>query len=350
MQALVTGGTGLLGSNLVRLLVAEGHSVKVMARSAEKVRAQLGDLDVEVVIGDMADVPAFASELAGVDVVFHTAAYFREYFNVGDHWKTLEKINVEGTIQLLDAAEAHGVSKVIHVSSSGVIGADPSGQPSDESIAPDAHSMANLYYRSKVVAEERIATWLESHTTPVTLILPGAIFGPGDAGPTAAGRIITDFLNGKLPANPPGGFNVIDARDVAQAMLNAVEKGGNGERYIIGNRYAKVSEILGIVAAVSGRPKLRMNLPYPMAMVFATVTEWMAHLRGTEAQVTRNAMRTLQHNIDLNSNKARRELDLTPRPLEETFRDAVIWFAQNGYVQNELPALKSGQVASRAGA
>ncbi len=340
MKAFVTGSTGLLGNNVVRHLVAQGHSVKALARSSEKTRKLFGDLDVEVVVGDMEDIPGFEAAMAGCDVVFHTAAYFREYYGTGDHWHKLEAINVQGTVNLLDAAEAAGVGKVIYVSSSGVIGATPTGEPGDETTPPDENTLRNLYFRSKVLAEERITDWLKTHHLPVVLILPAAIFGPGDAAPTTIGQLIVDFLHGELPIIPPGGLGVIDARDVAQSMLAAVDKGRSGERYIIRNRYASIKEILNIIAKISGQPMPRIRPSYPVMLAFAQLSEWGARLTGNDPLITVGEVHTLNSQPERLSDKARQELEFAPRPVEDTLRDEVMWFVENGYIRTELPALQ----------
>jgi dihydroflavonol-4-reductase len=125
MDAFVTGSTGLLGNNLVRLLVQQGHKVKALVRSREKAAKLFAGLDLAFIQGDMKDIEAFAPELEGSDVLFHTAAYFRDYYQPGDHWQELELINVTGTVQLLEQAEKAGVKKTIYVSSAGVIGSSP---------------------------------------------------------------------------------------------------------------------------------------------------------------------------------------------------------------------------------
>ena len=122
MKAFVTGSTGLLGSNLVHALIDADYEVKALVRSTEKAQKILGHLDIEFVKGDMLNVDAFAAEVAGCDVLFHCAAYFREYYSSGEHENLLEKINVDGTINILNAAEKQGVKKTIYVSSGGVIG------------------------------------------------------------------------------------------------------------------------------------------------------------------------------------------------------------------------------------
>src|SRR5689334_1312581 len=126
MKAFVTGSTGLLGNNLVRLLVEQGHEVKVLARSRKRAELLFAGLDVNIVEGDMLDIPGFAAAMEGCEVLFHTAAYFRDYFQPGDHWKLLDAINIQGTHALLIEAERRGIQQVIYTSSSATIGVDSS--------------------------------------------------------------------------------------------------------------------------------------------------------------------------------------------------------------------------------
>lgn len=337
MKAFVTGSTGLLGSNLVHLLAEQGHDVKVLARSREKAAKLLGDR-AQVVLGDMENVAGFAAALDGVDVLFHTAAYFREYYGPGDHWATLERINVRATIQLLEEAERRGVKKAIYVSSSGVIGARADGKPSDESTPPGRLTMQNLYLKSKVVAEQAIYEFLKTHALPVALILPTVIFGPRDAGPTGSGKVILDFLTSKFPVIPPGGISVVDARDVAQSMINAVERSKSGERYIITNEYQSIGDILGTLNRITGVPAPARRIPYPAALAFAYLSEARSRVTGAESAVTVNNVRILHAAVQVRSDKAKRELGATFRPFEETLRDEVAWYIENGYVPEKAAA------------
>src|SRR5258708_24023837 len=132
-SAFVTGATGLLGNNLVRLLVSRGVHLKALVRSREKAEKQFADLPVEFVVGDMTNVSGFASQLAGTDVVFHTAAYFRESFKGSKHWKQLHKTNVRGTAELLSHAYRAGVRRLVHTSSVAVLNGAP-GQLIDETM------------------------------------------------------------------------------------------------------------------------------------------------------------------------------------------------------------------------
>lgn len=326
MKAFVTGSTGMVGSNLVRLLLEQGHDVIALARTPAKAAKQLGESPrLRVVKGDMDSVSDFAQHLSGSDVLFHTAAYFRDYYGNGDHWPMLEKINVKGTLELLDKAEQAGVKKVIYVSSSGVLDSRREGMVDENSPAGDMQSR-NLYFKSKVLAEQALMKWLKTHSLPVVQILPSWIWGPGDAAPTAAGQLVLDYLNGKLPGIVEGRSNLVDARDVAQAMINAVEKGRSGERYLISNTPATLEELLLGLQKVSGLPAPTMRIPYPVALMVCYASEFSARLRSKDTLMTVEGVRTLQDRGTFSAAKAKRELGATFRPLEETLRDTVMWY------------------------
>jgi dihydroflavonol-4-reductase len=326
MHAFVTGSTGLLGNNLVRLLVAQGHRVTGLMRSEAKARGLLGDVDVAFVRGDMRDVEGFAAALRGCDTLFHTAAYFREYYQPGDHAAALDEINVRGTLALMAAADARGVGRCVHVSSGGTIGVKSDGSPGDEDTPPPPVAATNLYFKSKVDGDAALRGWRAPHGMAVIEILPGWIWGPGDAAPTSAGQLALDFLAGKLPAVPDGGTCVVDARDVAQAMISAAERGRDGEKYIVGGSFATMAEILAGLERASDVRGPRVHLPHGVAMAFAAVSEVIARLTGRPLLISREAVRTLHAKLRMTSAKAERELGAHFRPLDETLRDVVAWY------------------------
>lgn len=334
MHAFVTGGTGLLGNNLVRLLLQQGHQVSALVRSRAKAASLFAGLDVRLVEGDLLDVTAFGPALEGCDVLFHTAAYFREYFQPGDHWARLEAINVRGTIMLLEEAERRGVGKAIYTSSSGVIGMRPGQTWGDEQDGPDEHVVQNLYFKSKLLAEHEITRFLKQSALPVVLILPGWMFGPGDSAPTSSGQIVLDFLNRKLPGVIQGGGAPVDVRDVAQGMIAAVERGRSGERYIIGgDHFVTFDELFTILEQVSGVPAPRIPLPYAFMLTYAAISEAYGRLTGKPVLATINGVKTLRARRTTRSDKALRELGVTLRPLEATLRDEVAWFRSQGPVR-----------------
>jgi dihydroflavonol-4-reductase len=235
--AFVTGATGLLGNNLVRLLVERGVKVRALARSRSKAERQLAGLaGVEIVQGDLQNIPGFAGALSGVDVVFQTAAYFRDSYKGGNHSDNLRRINVVGTRELLHTAYAAGVRRMVHTSSIAVLDG-PRGACVNETMTRELDH-ADDYYRSKIEADQQVFDFLATHPDMfVTLVLPAWMHGPGDLGPTSAGQLVCDFVQRKLPGIPPGSFSVVDARDVAFAEIAAAEKGRRGERYLAAGRH-----------------------------------------------------------------------------------------------------------------
>jgi dihydroflavonol-4-reductase len=326
-NAFVTGATGLLGTNLARELARQGWRVKVLARSRAKVERVLGGIELDAVLGDMEDVAGLSAALQGCDTLFHCAAYFREYYAPGQHEGKLERINVQGTIELLDVADRAGMGRVVYVSSSGVLGLSGSSGTVDES-APYALESSNLYFQSKIQAEQRVFEWLKSHRTPVVLILPGWMFGPFDEAPTASGRLVQDFLARKIPAIIPGGANVVDARDVATAMIRSVEHGSTGERYIVAGSPVSLEEIALTLERLTGIPAPRLRLPYPAALLAAWLSQTAASLRGGQSLLTVSGVRTMREAMRhaLSSAKAERDLGASFRSLSETLQDEINWF------------------------
>ena len=344
MNVFVTGSTGFLGNNLVRQLLERGYTVQALARTREKARTVLAGLDVEIVEGDMRDVPAFADRLEGCDLLFHTAAYFREYFQPGDHGPTLEAVNVAGTVKLFEAAERAGVRRAVHTSSSGVIGVKADGSSGDETTPPGTRQLQNLYFRSKVEADLAITRFLSNARLEVVTVMPGWMHGPGDVGPTSAGQLVLQLLERKLPGLLDGGSSTVDVRDVADGLIAAAEGGSIGGRYIVGGRYVSFADLAAALTRVTGVPAPKRTIPPVLLETLARVAERASRFTNRPSNLTLDGVRTLHLKLDASSERAVGELGVTFRPLEDTLRDAVAWFQENGYVSTQsakLPAALS---------
>jgi dihydroflavonol-4-reductase len=331
--AFVTGATGLLGNHLVRQLLGGGSHVKALVRSRSKAEAQFAGLPVEIVTGDMCNVSGFAQHLRGVDVVFHTAAYFRESYTGGRHRDELFRVNVEGTRDLLSHAYGAGVRHFVHTSSSSVL-TGKRGQLIDETMSRPVGEAPD-YPRSKLQSDAEVAAFLKSHPdASACTVLPGWMVGPGDIGPTASGQLILDFLRGKLPGIPPAQFPVVDARDVAQAHIEAAHSGRRGERFLVAGRCMEMSELFCILQEVSGIAAPRRHVPLSLLYALAVVNEAWHFVSRKPVLISLVAVRWMAHERgrqNCDSTKAQLELGTHFRPVRETLRDTVDWYRQNGW-------------------
>jgi dihydroflavonol-4-reductase len=336
VKAFVTGSTGLLGSNLVNALIAAGYEVKALARSREKAEKLLHHSSVEIVVGDMENILAFSPQIAGSDVLFHTAAYVHETFEPGNHWPKLEKINIQGTLELFAQAEKYGVRIAIHTSSTSVLGVGLNGMPSNENTPPDNFTHSDPYARSKLLVEQAIKDFLKTSRMSVILILPSGLLGPQDSGPTLPGKSVIQILERKLPIIPPGGASMVDVRDVAAAMISAVECGRRGERYIVSNNYYTIKQLAEVVGKITRVPIPTQSIPYPLLNILAHISEIASRITAQPPMMSVTALRTMHRKQEVSAEKAIRELHATFRPFEETVQETINWFLANGYVQSAV--------------
>lgn len=334
--AFVTGATGLLGNNLVRELVKLGWTVKALARSREKAVRQVGDLaGVEIVVGDMTDVNSWSKHLSGTDVLFHTAAHFRASYQGGNHDAALQRVNVEGTRDLLAAAYKQGVRRMVHTSSIAVLDG-PRGAVINEEMTRKLPER-DPYYRSKVLSDMEVFTFLDQHPDFfATFVLPGWMHGPGDVGPTQAGQTVIDFVSGKLPGVVPATFSFVDARDVALAQIAAAARGRRGERYLAAGRHLNMADLFSHLQKVSGVKAPTRRVPAALLFTIACFAELQARITGKPALLSLATVQIMMQERDrsrFDHSKSERELGISFRPVEETLADEIAWFDRNGFLK-----------------
>ena len=326
MDALVTGGTGFVGANLVRELLADGRSVRVLARKGGD-RTALEGCDVEIAEGDLLDPPSLKSAAAGVTRVYHVAADYRLWARDAGE---LYRANVDGTRHLLQAAVDAGAERIVYTSTVGALGIPKDGTPGDEASPVGLEDMVGPYKASKFLAE-RVALEWAARGAPVVIVNPSAPLGPWDVKPTPTGQMVVDFLRGKMIGSIDTGLNIVHVRDVARGHILAADRGRIGEKYVLGHRNLSLLEIFRALADLTGLPPPRFRVPYGLAWLAACCMEGAARVTGKPPAVPLNAVRMGRKRMYFSAAKAVRELALPQTPAENALRDAVTWFVERGY-------------------
>jgi dihydroflavonol-4-reductase len=344
MNVLVTGATGFVGSHVARQLVGAGHSVRVLVRGGSN-PLLIEDLPVERCEGDLRDIFSLGRAMKGVRSVFHVAADYRFWSRNPDE---IYESNVEGTRGLFEAARQCGVERIVYTSTvativvPGVNGALP-----DEQTHATLAQMVGHYKRSKFMAEME-AIKAAADGLPVVIVNPTTPVGPGDWKPTPTGRIIVDFLNGRMPAYVDTGLNIAAVEDIAAGHLLAAEKGRIGERYLLGARNMTLKEILDTLAAIAGRPAPRVRLPHAVAIAAAHASELFSRVTGREPGIPLEGAKMSRYRMFVASDKAARELGYARGAVEPAFERAVRWYEEHGYVGARASRAKAASPARAA--
>lgn len=328
MDALVTGGTGFVGANLVRELIRDGHTVRVLARPGSDRRALEG-CRAELVDGDLLDAASVRRAVAGARHVYHAAADYRLW---ALDPRVLYRANVDGTRHLLEAAAEAGAERIVYTSTVGAVGIPKDGTPGDEATPVSLADMVGAYKASKFLAERVADEWV-ARGAPVVIVNPSAPIGPWDVRPTPTGQMIVDFLDGKMIGSIDTGLNVVHVRDVARGHILAAQKGRVGERYILGHRNLSLLEIFRMLSTLTGVPAPRFRVPYAVAWTAAAVMEGAARVTRRPPRVPLTAVRMARKRMFFSADKAIRELGLPQTPAETALAEAVAWFTANGYTR-----------------
>jgi dihydroflavonol-4-reductase len=239
--------------------------------------------------------------------------------------------NVTGTVNLLEAAEAAGVQKIVYTSSVATIGLPKDGRPGTEELFLQPHELISHYKRSKHLAEQEVLK-MARRGLPVVIVNPSFPVGPWDNKPTPSGQIIVNFLRGRIPAYVETGLNVVDVEDVALGHVLAAEKGRIGERYILGHENLTLPEMFRLLERVSGVKAPHRRIPYVVAYLSACASECIAHtITHRPPFVTLAGVKLSRKRMFYDASKATRELGLPQTPAIEAFDKAVRWFRERGY-------------------
>jgi len=329
VRVFVTGATGFIGSSVARVLLEAGCQVRALVRPGADERAIAG-LPVERVAGDVRDAESVRAALRGCQQVYHVAALYTYWTR---HPADIYATNVSGTRNVLVAAQAEGAERVVYTSSVAALGLPADGSPGNEDTPATLADRVGDYKRSKFLAEQ-VALDFAKQGLPVVIVNPSTPVGVRDIKPTPTGRIVLDFITGRMPAYVDTGLNIVDVKDVAVGHWLAAQKGQVGRRYILGNRNMTMKEILEALAQLSGRPAPRVRLPLWAAMLFAYADTALARfLPAHIPRATPDTVRLARKHMFFDSSRAVRELGLPQSDPYEALRQAVDWFQHSPLTQ-----------------
>jgi dihydroflavonol-4-reductase len=326
--ALVTGASGFVGHHVAADLLAHGWRVRALVRP-ESVAGRRWPAEADLVVGDVLDPAGLARAAEGCEAVFHVAARYALRRRGG---AVVERVNVEGTRNALAAAAGAG-ARLVHTSSTATVGLPPDGSPGDEDtpLAPDL--VIGAYKRSKVESEALVQRAAAGGRWAV-IVNPSAPVGPGDWRPTPTGRVVVDFLRGRMRAFVDTGLNLVDVRDVAAGHRLALERGAPGRRYILGNENLTLESILRLLAEITGRPAPTRRIHHAVALAVAAADEAVeGYLLNREPLAPLDGARMARKRMFFNPERARRELGLPASPVAGALRDAVAWYLGHGYAR-----------------
>jgi len=327
MTTLVTGAAGFLGSHVTRQLVAEGHDVRVLLRASSSNRA-ISDVSLEYVTGDLRDANSLERAMKGAKRVFHVAADYRLW---AKRSRDIYDSNVGGTKNLLAAARKAGVEQLIYTSTVATIAVDRP-EPPNESTDAKLEEMVGHYKRSKWMAEQEVLR-AAKEGLPVIVAMPTTPVGPWDWKPTPTGKIILDFLNGKMPGYVETGLNFVGVEECAAGHLLVARKGKIGERYLLGAENLTLKQLLDTLAKITGLPAPSMKIPHGVALGVAYVESALSRLIGKEPQIPVEGVKIARHMMFVDCSRAKNELGFAPGPVAAALERAVKWYRENGYVK-----------------
>ena len=326
MITAITGATGHVGASLVRSLLEKGRSVRILVRN--DLRAVKG-LEVEEVLGDVLDYDSLLKLFRGVKTVFHLAA---KISIVGSEGGTVEKINIEGTNNVIRACLKCGVKRLVHFSSIHAYRARHAGEVIDETGALATDEGAFPYERSKAIAQLAVLDAVKRGLEAVVLN-PTGIIGPNDYKPSRMGEVLMDIYNRRYPVLIDGGYDWVDSRDVAACALAAEKKGRSGENYLVSGHWLHIHEVARLVEELYGIRAPRMVLPAWLITLPSYCALGISKIRGTTPKLTPYSLKTIRARYSVSHEKASRELGYTPRPAAETISDTLAWFDSHGMLK-----------------
>ncbi len=339
-RVVITGASGFIGSAVTRAVLAKGARVVALVEPGADVRNLIGLPDVERVTVDIRDAAAVRAAFEGARYAFHLAAIYR--FWARDR-RIFHAVNVGGTRNVIDAALAAGCQRLVYTSTVGVIGLESTrhGVPADETSLAEIAHLFGEYKQTKFAAEHEVLR-AAAEGLDVRLALPTFPLGPGDTAPTPTGKLVLDFLNGRLPGFVDTALNVCHVDDLAMGHVAALEHGRQGRSYILGGENMSMRELLQALADCSGLPMPRLAVPASVGLAAAHASTLIeGRLIGREPHVPLEGARMSTTKMIFNDDRARAEIGHKSRPARLAVEDSARWFAETGYVRpSRLAAIR----------
>ncbi len=321
MRAFVTGGTGFIGANLVRLLLQQGYVVKALVRE-NSCLDNLASLDIEIVQGDLND-RHLAQQMSDCQVLFHVAA---QYSLWQSDRELLYRSNVLGTRNILSCARQAGIEKTVYTSSVAAIGVND-GVAVNETYQSPVDKLVGYYKKSKYYAEQE-AVKAAQQGQDIVIVNPSTPIGAYDLKPTPTGEIMVRFLQRKMPFYVDTGLNLIDVQDVAWGHIVALEKGVTGDRYILGNQNLTFAQLLDKLAKITGLPAPKSTIPYWIPYSVAWLEESILARLGKQPTLAIDGVRMSRQKMFYDATKAVSKLGLPQSDIDRALEDAVSWFSK----------------------
>ena len=330
MTVLITGASGHIGNNLVRALIAKGLRPRCLIH--QHTRAIEG-LDVEKVNGDVCDISSLYRAFEGADTVYHLAGLISLSTN---NWNDLQRTNIAGARNVVEACLKTGVKRLIHFSSIHAFEREPVDRPVCEEN-PLVTSLKHAPYdRSKAGGTLEVRKGLEKGLDAV-IIHPTAVIGPHDYQPSYLGEAILMMAKGKLPALVPGGYDWVDVRDVVQGTIAAAEKAPRGSAYLLSGHWVSMCDMAALIAELAGGKIGKFICPLWLANTGAVLLKMMSKINGKKPIYTSMSLKALQENRNVSHAKAANELGYQPRPFRDTVEDTLRWFHEDGQLPLHKP-------------
>ena len=323
MKILVTGATGFIGKHLSQRIAEQGNIVHTLFRSEEKI-ADMHHPNILFFKGDVTDSKSLRTAMKGCECIFHLAACTLGW---AKQKNIFERINYQGTINVLDIAIEQNIKKVVVTSTASVFGPSVNNFTVNENTKRSFPFLTE-YERTKDLADIAIMEKYSSRIN-VCIVCPTRVFGPGELNAAnSVTRLIHLYISGKfrfLPGNGQSVGNYVFVEDVVEGMLLALEKGRSGERYILGGENMSFSEFFERISAITGRSYKLIPIPFFVMMIIASVMKFLADVFQISPLITPEWVRKYLYNWSISSDKAKNKLNYKPQSFKEGLKKTVMW-------------------------